>query len=46
MREIITTSVEIVGLALVTFGLWLIFQPAAFIFAGGAIVGFSAWKNK
>ncbi len=46
MRSIITTIVEVAALGLVAYGVWLIFPPAAFIFAGGSIVAVSFWKNR
>jgi hypothetical protein len=41
IRNILTTLLEVVGLAAVTYGVWSIFQPAGFIFGGFALVGFS-----
>lgn len=41
IRNTLTTVLEIVGLAAVTYGVWSIFQPAGFIFGGFALVGFS-----
>ena len=46
MRDVLSTIVEVVGLGLVAYGVWLVFPPAAFIFAGGAIVAVSYWKNR
>lgn len=46
MRAALTTVGEVAGLALITYGLWLISPPVAFIF-GGAAVGFvSFWLGR
>jgi hypothetical protein len=44
--RVFSTIVELVGFGLVTVGIWLIFPPVAFMFAGFAIVGVSFWKNR
>ena len=46
MRGWLTTVGEIVGIAAIAAGIWLIFPPAAFIFAGLAIGFISFWIGR
>jgi hypothetical protein len=46
MKAILTTAVEVAGIGLIAGGLWMIYVPAALIFAGAAIVGISVWANR
>lgn len=41
VRSIATTLLEVVSVAAITVGVWLIYPPAAFMFAGIAGVGAS-----
>lgn len=41
MKDIITTALELVALALVVTGVALMFVPAAFVVAGVGLVGVS-----
>lgn len=43
-----TTALELAGLGAVTYGIWQIWPPAAWIFAGIAAIGMSfllVWKG-
>lgn len=46
MRDAITTTCEVAGIALIALGIWLVFIPAAFIFTGLAIVALCVWNSK
>ena len=46
MRSVLTTVGELVGVAAVTFGLALIFVPAAFIFGGLAVALISYFEGQ
>ncbi|MFE4469545.1 hypothetical protein ACFRFH_12090 [Leifsonia sp. NPDC056824] len=46
MRWWITTLGELAGIALITAGVWLIAPPAAFIVAGGALVGICVMQGQ
>jgi hypothetical protein len=46
MRGWVSTVGEVIGIGLVTTGLWFIFPPAALIFAGLSIGFISFWQEK
>lgn len=41
MKDIITTVLELIGVALIVAGVWLFLPPLAFIVAGISLIGVS-----
>lgn len=46
MRDALTSAGELVGIAAITFGIWCVFPPAAFIFGGLAVFAISFLQGR